>query len=286
MTISVVVPSFNQGRYLEQCLNSIIKQSRSPDEILVLDGGSTDESSRILSRYTRHLTFWRSHADRGQAAAVNEGISRAQGQWIAWVNSDDLLMPDALLSIEKIARKGRCSFIYGGSIWSNSDLTCMSIYPPARKVTLDDFADGASPLCQPATVFKRCSWQKIGKLNEELHFALDYDFFVRALKAGESLRRSNEYIAVNRVHEQTKTQSGYLVKELEEVAAWHFGAGTRRYPLNALQKYGLRILRKYPLWFLIGCQIASRKRRASCIPGYPVRETSEMFRSARMAAGI
>lgn len=286
MTISVVIPSFNQGRYLNQCLNSIFRQHRPADEILVLDGGSTDESHQILSHHSRELTFWRSYKDRGQAAAVNEGINRAQGDWIAWVNSDDLLMPDALSAIDAITKSDSCSVISGGSLWTNEDLSSISVYPAVRSISLEDFADGASPLCQPSTLFKRDVWLAVGGLNEELHFALDYEFFIRVLKSHQRPRMCKTYIAVNRVHECSKTQSGNLIQELQQVAAQHFGSARRPYPKSAFEKYGSRLLRKYPLWFLIGCQIAGSKRKRTNIPGYPISCRSKLARSARMAAGV
>src|SRR4051812_16357847 len=94
--ISIVVPSFKQGRYLEEALQSILDQNYPRLELLVMDGGSTDGSIDIIRRYERRLSYWRSGPDEGQAAAINEGVTRSSGQLVAWLNSDDYYWGRAL----------------------------------------------------------------------------------------------------------------------------------------------------------------------------------------------
>ncbi len=98
--VTVAVPSFNQGRYLNQALASIFQQD-VPLEVFVADGGSTDGSVDVIQRWEHRLAGWRSHADRGQAAAINECIAKGRAPFVCWINSDDWLLPGALSALSQ-----------------------------------------------------------------------------------------------------------------------------------------------------------------------------------------
>ena len=97
--ITVVTPSFNQGRFLEDTIKSVLNQRYPNLEYMVMDGGSTDGSQAIIEKYVKHLAFWRSCPDQGQAAAINEGFCRSTGEILGWLNSDDLYEPGALFAV-------------------------------------------------------------------------------------------------------------------------------------------------------------------------------------------
>jgi glycosyltransferase involved in cell wall biosynthesis len=99
LKISVVVPSYNQGKFLEQTLSSVLRQPGCDPEILLMDAGSGDETIDVIRRFEPNLAFWRSHADAGQAAAINEGFVRATGDVLCWLNSDDLHLPHTLQTV-------------------------------------------------------------------------------------------------------------------------------------------------------------------------------------------
>src|SRR5262249_23613164 len=93
--ITVVTPSLNQGRFLEETIRSILLQAYPNLEYFVLDGGSTDNSVEIIEKYSRWISFWVSEPDRGQSAAVNRGLRMGSGLYATWINSDDMLCKDA-----------------------------------------------------------------------------------------------------------------------------------------------------------------------------------------------
>src|SRR5437763_5478849 len=116
MRISVVTPSFNQGRYLEECLLSVLGQGYPDLEYLVMDGGSTDESFEVIERHERNLAFWVSEPDEGQAAAINRGFEKASGDVLCWLNSDDLYLPGTLAHVASRLEPGAPQLLLGNCI--------------------------------------------------------------------------------------------------------------------------------------------------------------------------
>ncbi len=102
MKFSIVTPSFNQARFLERCMRSVLEQEHTDVEYLVVDGGSTDDSAAIIEKYSSRLAYWTSRPDRGYADALNDGFARAHGEIMGWINSDDMLLPWALRVAESV----------------------------------------------------------------------------------------------------------------------------------------------------------------------------------------
>src|SRR5271169_2586773 len=98
-SISIITPSYNQGRFLEATLRSVLEQGYARLEYLVIDGGSTDDSVDIIRRYEHRLAYWVSERDRGQVHAINKGLERSTGEIVAFLNSDDLYLPGALAAV-------------------------------------------------------------------------------------------------------------------------------------------------------------------------------------------
>jgi glycosyltransferase involved in cell wall biosynthesis len=104
MKFSIVTPSFNQARFLERCMRSVLEQEHPDVEYLVVDGGSSDDSLAIIKKYSSHLAYWASRPDRGYADALNDGFGRASGEIMGWINSDDMLLPWALRVADSVFR--------------------------------------------------------------------------------------------------------------------------------------------------------------------------------------
>ncbi|MEI9897633.1 MAG: glycosyltransferase [Chthoniobacter sp.] len=195
--ITVVTPSYNQGAFLEQTILSVLGQLYDNLEYIVIDGGSTDDSAAVIQRYESSLAYWVSEKDRGQSEALNKGFSRATGDILCWLNSDDFLLPGAL---HEVARQFRepVDLIYGNCL-SFSDKGTRSIVnrPPQHDRDLLALVDY---IVQPSTFWRRSLWEKTGPLNEAIHYAFDWEWFLRADRIGV-LRKADFIFSAYRFHD-------------------------------------------------------------------------------------
>ena len=179
MKISIVIPSYNQGNYIGRTIDSILNQGYANLEILVMDGGSSDETLQILKSYENRIT-WQSAPDRGQTQAVNNGWKTANGQILGWVNSDDLLLPGAL---EKVAgyfeTHPETTWLYGNCRYIDAADQPLGDYPvqPYDYDLLVKNLENYIP--QPAVFIRRSVFDAIGLLNEDLHYVMDLDYWLR-----------------------------------------------------------------------------------------------------------
>ncbi len=176
--ISVVTPSYNQGQFIEATIRSVLLQGYPNLEYIVIDGGSTDESVEIIHRYAPWLAFWVSEPDRGQANAINKGFACATGEILAWLNSDDLYHPEALRSVGEAARANLQGMLfYGDSTLIDADAATLG-GKSLTQFSLKRLLKGQN-MSQPATFWRRCVLERLGGLDETLHYGLDFEFFLR-----------------------------------------------------------------------------------------------------------
>lgn len=203
--VTIAVPSFNQGRFLDDALASIFQQ-QVPVEVFVMDGGSTDNSVEVINKWAPKLAGWRSRADEGQAAAINEGIALGSAPFVCWLNSDDWFLPGGLSTLlEEMQAHHEAPAVYGRS-WNVVQKT-----GKRAPVWVEPFDEKRLALrcivSQPATLIRRSAWDAVGGVDGCLHMAMDYDLWWRLYRKVGALQFVDKFVAVNRDHEATKTKT-------------------------------------------------------------------------------
>ena len=205
LSVSIITPSYNQGRFLERTIRSVLEQRRTAGtfEYLVMDGGSGDESVAILQRYGAELQ-WVSEKDRGQADAVNKGLARATGDVIGWLNSDDIFYPGAIAAAAGfLARRPEVDVVYGNGNHIDENDCVLEPYP-TEDWNYERLKEHCF-LCQPAVFFRRRLVDRFGPLGVDWHYALDYEYWLRLGKSGARFARIGALLAGSRLHAETKT---------------------------------------------------------------------------------
>lgn len=176
--ISIITPSYNQAAYLKQTIDSVMEQDYPLIEYMIVDGGSTDGSEDIIRKYDQRLAWWVSEADSGQAAAINKGFARAGGEIIAWLNSDDYYLPNAIPAVmELFAEHPEAGLIYGDVLSVDGAGNPINIQR-FQSYKLDDLM-AFKIISQPAVFMRRSILEKAGYLDPNYHFLLDHHLWLR-----------------------------------------------------------------------------------------------------------
>lgn|SRR3989442_347304 len=220
--VTVVTPSYNQGRFIRETIESVLSQDYPHIEYMVIDGGSTDETLSILNSY-EHRFFWVSEPDRGQAHAINKGWQRAKGDVLAWLNSDDIYLPGAIAkAVDYLIRNQQVGMVYGDAYYVAEDGRVIKPYP-TEPFDANRLVDTCT-ICQPAAFIRRAVIDDIGYLDDSLNLCIDYDLWIR-ISRNYSLGHLSEYLAKSRLHAECKTvkQRVAAYKEALEMLYRHYG---------------------------------------------------------------
>lgn len=211
--ISIITPSFNQGSFITQTIESVVAQDISNLDYLIIDGGSTDNSVEIIKSYKDALSYWVSEPDHGQSHAINKGLKKAQGGIINWLNSDDYYEPNTLQIVGAAFQKG-VTGVGGKSRLFNQNGTLKisrgtDIYPNNVAKTI-----GWARIDQPETFFSKEALDQVGPLNEALHYCMDREWWMRYLYIFglEGFEKIDDVLVNFRIHDSSKTetaQSGF-----------------------------------------------------------------------------
>ena len=172
MKVSVIIPSYNQGQFIEATLLSILNKQDVEKEIIVMDGGSTDNTVDIIKRYEEHLSFWVSEKDNGQSHALNKGFARATGDIVCWLNSDDLFIDHALEKVVEFFKTQRNVQFVQGQVINFSPKGEVIIR--AEKIDDVDMIKRVA-FHQPGVFWKREIMETTGYIDESLYYCMDYD---------------------------------------------------------------------------------------------------------------
>jgi glycosyltransferase involved in cell wall biosynthesis len=225
--ISIVTPSYNQGRFLEETILSVARQGYPEVEHIVIDGGSTDETPTVLELYRDRLAYVASERDRGQSHAINKGMSRASGDILTWLNSDDMLAPGALAAVAMAFVSSNADMVSGiCEIWADGELAERHLTScPDGPLPLDELLDQEGYwnrgrfFYQPEVMFTRELWERAGgRVDESLFYSLDYELWVRFAEAGARLHVIGRPVSRFRRHTGQKTREEAKFKS--ELAEW------------------------------------------------------------------
>lgn len=206
--ISVITPSYNQGQFLEETIRSVLLQGYPNLEYMVIDGGSTDDSVEIIRKYEPWLTYWVSEPDHGQSHAINKGFARASGETLAWLNSDDCLLPNALAMVAtRCQEKPDAAAWVGGCYRVTPEGLVLSTVMP-RGLERDNIVAWSRRgwFYQPSCFFSASAWRATGPLNQALHYAFDVDLWIRMAQMGEFVAIP-EMLSAAKIHSMAKTQA-------------------------------------------------------------------------------
>jgi glycosyltransferase involved in cell wall biosynthesis len=180
--VSIVTPSFNQARFLERTIQSVLTQDYPNLEYLVVDGGSTDGSLEIIRRYADRLAWWVSEPDQGQTDALNKGFAHARGEIFAWLNSDDSYLQGAVLAAVKcLQAHPESAMVYADANLVDEQDQLIGRFP-SRQTDLDHLLRGSVHIPQQTAFFRSAFWEKVAPLDPSFQFAMDYDLWVRLAK--------------------------------------------------------------------------------------------------------
>ena len=220
--VSIVTPCLNAERFIRETVESVLAQDYPQIEYLVMDGGSTDATLDILREYGNRLTV-NSTKDAGQADAINRGFRRSTGEIFAWLNADDTYLPGAVsLAVRSLDEHPETAAVYGDALQVDEPGRVIGPYPTE---TFDrNRLNHTCFICQPACFLRREAFERAGMLNAGLHYALDYDLWIR-LSRSQAMVRIPGTLATSRMHSASKTlgRRSRAYREAIDVAREHFG---------------------------------------------------------------
>lgn len=215
--ISIVVPSYNQGHFIGKTLESIVSQDYPNMELIIVDGGSSDETVEIINKFSNHIKWWVSEPDDGQANAINKGMSHTTGDILAWLNSDDCLMPGALFRVaDQFMKSEKTDVVYGHRILINEAGKDVGKWiMPAHSNFILSYADY---IPQETMYWRVGLWKKVGgRLNETFRFAMDWELIRRFVEANAKFKRIPAFLGQFRMHDMQKTKANIETDGFKEM---------------------------------------------------------------------
>ena len=259
--VSIVTPSYNQAPFLEQTIQSVLEQDYPHIEYIVVDGGSTDNSVEVIQKYADRLAYWISEKDSGQAEAINKGFARANGEIVAWLNSDDYYLMNTISIVARCFEQNPdVVMIYGDMYAVDGNDETMNVLR-YRQLSLRDL------LCfqiigQPSVFFRRSALETVGRLDPTFHFMLDHHLWIRLAQLGRILHIPQVWSAA-RYHPQAKNRAraAEFGREAFRVLDWAKKQPDLAKPLSRVKRRALASAHRYDSRYLLdGGQAASALR--------------------------
>ncbi len=205
--ISIVTPSYQQGAFIERTINSVLNQEYKNLEYFIQDGGSKDNTVEVIQSYESKIAGWRSEEDNGQSQAINRGFQSTSGEIMAWINSDDLLLPDTLAIVSDFFNHHpEVDVVYGNRLLiDENDMEIGRWIMPGHDDKVLSWVDYVP---QETMFWRRRIWDKIGgQIDESFHFAMDWDLLVRFREACATFAHIPHFLGAFRIHDRQKTSA-------------------------------------------------------------------------------
>jgi hypothetical protein len=222
--VTIVTPSFNQGRFIRQTIESVLEQDYPRIEYIIMDGGSTDETADVVGDYAGRLC-WISEHDEGQSHAINKGFRRAHGELVAWLNSDDLLLPGAVRhAVAAFEGSPQLGAVYGEGYLIDQNGAIKQRFPHTQEMNLWRLVHLSDFILQQSVFFRKDVLAEVGYINQQLHYTMDWDVLIRIAKR-YPLKYIREFMAALREHPEAKSSSGGVkrVREIRDMLRVHTG---------------------------------------------------------------
>ena len=226
--ISIVTPSFNQGQFIEETIRSVLLQEYPNSEYIIIDGGSTDQTVDIIKKYEPWLTYWESKKDNGQSHAINKGLRHATGDYVAYLNSDDIYLPGALHAVAQAAHGSgiRQDWVAGNVQFCDPHLKLGRLVEQKDVDSIWTWISMAkkyrTPLCQPSVFWSREICERVGRFDEKMHYAFDSEYWVRTAICGYRPHLISKTLSLFRLHDTSKTiVSQEFGREFQAIALRH-----------------------------------------------------------------
>jgi glycosyltransferase involved in cell wall biosynthesis len=257
--ISIITPSYNQGKYIERTIQSVLTQEVQGLEYLVIDGGSTDETQEILKRHGDRF-YWVSEKDRGHADAINKGITRSSGPIVGWLNSDDIYYPGALATVlEFFDAHPDVDVVYGDAQHIDEHDGFIEKYPtePWNWERLLE----TCYISQPATFLRRSVFERCELIDLKAAPSIDYEYWVRLGQRGVRFEYLPKLLAATRLHREAFTVGSRIAchTAINNFMRWHFGKTPDRWIFNyahaVVETKGFR--RSEPFRFALAVSLVS-----------------------------
>jgi glycosyltransferase involved in cell wall biosynthesis len=220
--ITVVTPSYNQGNYIADCIESVLQQDYTNFNHIIIDNCSKDSTFSVLEKYN-HLMVICEH-DNGQSQALNKGILLADGDIICWLNSDDMLADDIFVKLDGLFKDESIDIVYGDSIVIDN-IRNKEYINKAAIGTIDDFRfwwRGKVRLHQPSIFFRKPVYEAIGDFREDLHYVMDYEYWSRAVQL-YNFKKVDIVFSIQRIHDKAKTYKWHkFYDEKEKVFSMYY----------------------------------------------------------------